>query len=103
MDEVVKKIIEIEATGKAIVKSAEDQKYTVEKELQGKRDQFDKELEAETKAKVDQIRSETERTMNGLIDEQKDSNQSTIDTLIQDYNENHAKYAQEILKKITEV
>ncbi len=103
MDEIVKKIAEIEETAKAIVKSAEDQKYTVEKDLQDKRNQFDQELEADTKKQVDQIRGEADSTMNSLIAEQKDANQSTIDTLIQDYNENHAAYAQEILKKITEV
>ena len=90
MDSIIEKLSDIENTAEAIVEHAEAQKYEIEKKIQAKRDQFDKDLEAE--AKMDQI-----------LEEQREKNRSTIDNLRKEYEENHSAYAQEILKHIIEV
>ena len=42
MDSIVEKLAEIEKTAEAIVEHAEAQKYEVEREIQAKRDAFDR-------------------------------------------------------------
>ena len=84
MDSIVEKLAEIEKTAEAIVEHAEAQKYEVEREIQAKRDAFDRELEMNT-------RDEVER------------NRSAIEDLKKEYEERHTWYARQILKNITEV
>ena len=48
MDSIIEKLSDIENTAEAIVEHAEAQKYEIEKKVQAKRDQFDKDLEART-------------------------------------------------------
>ena len=47
MDSIIEKLSDIENTAEAIVEHAEAQKYGIEKKIQAKRDQFDKDLEAQ--------------------------------------------------------
>ncbi|MCP1100829.1 hypothetical protein M2454_000035 [Aequitasia blattaphilus] len=101
MDSIVEKLTEIENTAKAIVSHAEEQKFEVEKSLQNNRNQFDSNFDAELKKEIGDIRQNSEKKMADLLAEQKKENQHTIDVLIADYDENHGKYAGEILHRIT--
>ena len=56
MDSIIEKLSDIENTAEAIVEHAEAQKYEIEKKIQAKRDQFDKDLEARTQKRLDEIR-----------------------------------------------
>ena len=103
MDSIIEKLSDIENTAEAIVEHAEAQKYGIEKKIQAKRDQFDKDLEAQTQKRLDEIRAEAEAKMVQILEGQREKNRSTIDNLRKEYEENHSAYAQEILKHIIEV
>lgn len=103
MDSIVEKLSDIEETAEAIVTHAEDQKFEIERQLQEKRDKFDQELEAQTQKKLEHIRAEAGAKVEQILEGQRQKNLSTIDALKKDFEENHTVYAQEILKRITEV
>ncbi|MFV0364493.1 MAG: hypothetical protein ACK5LL_15595 [Suipraeoptans sp.] len=103
MDSIVEKLVEIESAARSIVKHAEEEKYSIEHNLQTKRDEHDEKLESDTKDKIKSIRADAEEKMNALLDEQRAKNQSNIDFLIEDFEKNHTAYAKDVLKRIIEV
>ncbi len=103
MKSVIERLAEIEATACAIVEHAEAQKFEVEKEIQAKRDAFDHRMEEETQAKISKIRAEGEEKMNRVLEQEKNKNHAEIDHLKEEFAKNHTVYAQEILKRVTEV
>lgn len=103
MDSIVDKLSDIESTAEAIVDHAETQKPVIEREIQDKRDAFDKELEEKTQAALLDIRSGLKKEMDSILDEQREKNRATIDDLLKDFDENHTKYAKKILSNIVNV
>ncbi|HIW21107.1 MAG TPA: hypothetical protein H9887_03700 [Candidatus Dorea intestinavium] len=103
MDAIVTKLIEIEDAATAIVEHAHEQKYSVDKDLQDQRNEFDATIEADTKRKVQDIRDHSNETMENLLEEQRIKNQSTIDSLVTDFEKNHTAYAKQVLQRIIEV
>lgn len=103
MDSIVNKLTEIEKTASAIVEHAEAQKEVLDKEYDEKRRAFDTQLEAKTQTQIDKIRSELEKNTNRLLESQSGASRSAIELLQKEYEEKHTLYAQEILKKVTEV
>ena len=98
MDSIVEKLAEIEKTAEAIVEHAEAQKYEVEREIQAKRDAFDRELEMNTREEVERIRAEAKEQMDQALEEQRLKNRSAIEDLKKEYEERHTWYARQILK-----
>ena len=92
MDSVINKLTEIEEAADAIVAHAEEQKAVL-----------DKEYEAKTQSELSKIQEELEEDKKRLLDGQSGANAGSIRLLLKEYDENHTKYAQEILKRITEV
>ena len=103
MNSVIEKLAEIEAAAEAVVERAGEQKAEIEKELQEKRDAFDRDVAARTKKALDLIRREREEKMEALLLEQREKNQSVIEELEREYADNHSAYAGSILQKIIEV
>lgn len=103
MDSIVKRLSEIESAAAAIVDHAEAQKAALDEEYQEARRKFDKKLEAKTQDRIAKIRDELERSKAKLIANQAGTNNDFITALQKEYNEKHTDYAQEILKRITEV
>lgn len=103
MESIVKKLSEIEQAAAAIVANAEAQKSILDKEYHEKTKQFDDELESKTQARIKEIKDEHERNLSQLLDEQSGTNTNSIEELKKEYVENHSKYAQDILRRITEV
>lgn len=103
MDSIVSKLSEIEQAAAQVVEHAQIQKTSLEKTIQEKRDQFDADLETETAAKISAIHSERDAKMSDILKKQERANSETIAGLNRDYEENHTRYAQEILKHIIEV
>lgn len=103
MDSIVNKLSDIESVAEAIVEHAEAQKPLIEKEMQEKRDQFDAKLEQDTQEKLLSIRTELKSKTDSILDEQRTKNSDTIDSLLKDFDQNHTKYAQQVLIRITEV
>lgn len=102
MESIVEKLAEIEKTAESIVEHAQARKTEVEREIQAKRDDFDRELDAYTKAELEKIRTQAEAQMDQALEEQRIQNRSEIERLNKEYEKNHTLYAREILKKITE-
>ena len=103
MDSIVKRLSEIESSAAAIVEHAESQKAALDEEYQEARRKFDQELEAKTQDKITAIRRELERSKTSRLVGQTGANNDFISALYHEYNESHTRYAQDILKKITEV
>lgn len=103
MDSIVKKLSEIEAAASAIVEHAEAQKEALDHEYREKRKAFDDDLEARTMTQINQIRSDLERNTQTLLDSQSGNNSEAIIALQKEFDEHHTQYAQDILKRITEV
>lgn len=103
MESVIKKISEIESAASAIVANAESQKESLECEYRAKRNAFDKELEDKTMAEIQKIRDELETKTSALLNEQSVENDDSITELQRQFDEYHTRYAQDILKRITEV
>lgn len=103
MDSIVEKLDEIEKTAEAVVEHAREQKGEIEKEIQEKRDAFDRRLNQETSKELERIRSEAEKQMNQALEEQRVKNRSSIEALKKEYEKYHTQYAQEIMRNILEV
>lgn len=103
MESVIEKISEIETAASAIVANAEKQKESLDHEYRAKRNAFDAELEEKTMAKIQSIRSDLETRITTLLNEQSVENDDSITSLQQQYDEHHTRYAQDIIKRITEV
>ncbi len=103
MESVIKKISEIESAASAIVSNAEKQKEALDHEYRAKRNAFDQDLEEKTMAKIQAIRDDLETRTSALLNEQSVDNDDSITGLQRQYDEHHTRYAQDILKRITEV
>lgn len=103
MESVIKKISEIESAASAIVANAERQKESLDHEYRARRNAFDEELENKTMAEIQKIRDDLETKTSALLNEQSTWNDDSITELQRQYDEHHTRYAQDILKRITEV
>ena len=97
MDSIINKLTEIESAASAIVQHAEAEKSVLDEKYDKKRQDFDKELEAQEIQK--KLEAETSRILSG----QRQERQNELDALQREYEEKHSEYAQEILRRITEV
>ena len=103
MDFIIKKLAKIEETAEAIVENAEKQKFEVEKEIQEKRDEFDRQMDSEVMERVEAIRAEGKKKMDQLLDAEYEKHHEAIDQLETEYAEHHTEYAKEVIKRILEV
>ena len=103
MGSIVDKLTEIESAASAIIVHAETQKETLEHEYQAKRKAFDDTLEQKTAAQISEIRQKLEQDIAVLLDTQSSGTTDSITALEQEYESFHTQYAQDILKRITEV
>ena len=90
MESIINKLTEIESAASAIAEHAELQKSVLD-------------LEQETQAHLQKIREALEADTQTLLDQQAESNDSCVLALKKEYESRHTLYAQEILKRITEV
>lgn len=103
MESIINKLTEIESAASAIAEHAELQKSVLDKEYEEKRKQFDLDLEQETQMHLQKIRESLEADTQSLLNHQAESNDSCVLALQKEYEDRHTMYAQEILKRITEV
>ena len=101
MDSIINKLTEIEDAASAVVQHAEDQKAQLEKEYEEKRKAFDSDLEKKTQARLDSIRAELEKNTSDILGGQTTASEQAILALQKEYEENHTRYAHEILRRIT--
>lgn len=103
MDSILNKLTEIESAAAAIVDHAEAQKEVLDREYHDKRIKFDEDLEEKTSAEIQKIRSDMEERIMAVLDSQSGNHDDALVKLEQEYEQKHTQYAQDILKRITEV
>lgn len=103
MNTIILKLSEIESTANSIIEHAETQKERLDQEMRQKTEDFDKNLAADTKAKLDALQENLEIQKNEQLDLLSRENTTLIQALQNEYKQKHELYAQEILKRITEV
>lgn len=103
MNSIIHKLSEIESAATSIVEHAEAQREMLGQEMQQKTEEFDKKLAADTEAKLDALRSNLKVQMDDQLDLMSSENVTLIQNFQREYKEKHELYAQEILKRITEV
>lgn len=103
MDAIIKKLAVIEETAEAIVENAEKQKFQAEKEIQEKRDAFDRQMDAEVNEQLEKIWAEGKEKMETLLEEERGKHRDSIEALEKEFSEHHTEYAKEIMKRIIEV
>ena len=102
MDNIIKKLSEIEQSASAIVTHAEAEKVMLEQQIQSDRNVFDEKLEKETQNELDEIREGLERQMSEILTRQKRKNASEIEKMQKDFAEKHSVYAEEVVRQIIE-
>ena len=102
MNEIVKKLSEIERTAEAVTAHAEEEKARLEREIQDKRDAFDRELEEKTKKRLVAIQSSLQEQRDRVLQKQGEKNQAVIEEMKADFEEKHTVYAKEIVRHIIE-
>ena len=103
MNSIVSKLSEIEKAAAAVVANAQSQTADLEHETQIRRDKFDADLGQQTEEKIAAIQAELNTKVSAILKTQEDNNSDTIAALEKDYQDNHERYAQEILQRIIEV
>lgn len=103
MDTIIHKLSEIETSACAIVEHAEAQKEILDKEMKKKTDDFDRRLAEDTQKKSDALQKTLETEMATQLSLLRTENETMIRSLKKEYKTKHELYAQEILKRITEV
>lgn len=103
MEDIAKRLSEIEMTARSIVENAEKTKHDQEHDMQVKRDEFDATLEVQTQERIDKIRAELLKNKDQLVGEQKTQNDKAMAALKEDFKAHHTEYAKEILDRLTEV
>jgi len=103
MDEVMKKLSEIEVAASAIVAHAEAQKEVLDQEYKNKTLKFDQELEEKTSARIQEIKDALESDKSKLLEQQSSLSNQEIRNLELQYQEHHTKIAQDIVSRIVSV
>ncbi len=103
MDSILNKLTEIESAAAAIVQHAEAEKTALDDKYDAKRKAFDAELESKTQQRIQTIRDELQAKTDSILNSQNDESNAAIEALQKEYEGKHTDYAQEILRRITEV
>lgn len=103
MDSIIGRLSEVESAAAAIVEHAEAQKALLDEKMKKKREDFERETTAETERKIAEIREKMERDMTSELERLKRENADALNAYRQEYEREHEAYAQEIIKRITEV
>lgn len=100
MEQILKRLSEIENTARLIMDDAEKTKLALSEEAEEKCKAFDKKLEAETAEKVRQIRDGLEKEKDAQIASLRSKTDATFSALDAYYEENHERLARELFQKI---
>ena len=88
MDSIISKLSEVESAAELIVQHAEEQ---------------NRELAADTEKKLSEIRAGMQGSMDSELERLREESAKTINAYKREYELEHERYAQEIIKRITEV
>ena len=103
MGSVINRLTEIEETASSIVDHAEEEKESLNREYDEKTKCFDEALQERTRKKLEAIQARLAKETDGLLHGENGAGDQEIKSLQDEYASRHTEYAQDILKRITEV
>lgn len=103
MNEVIRELYEIEAQAGELMESANVSRQRMQEEKKKQMDEISAELDAEMEGRLTILKTRLEEQAQEEIRRLTEKNQQQIEQLNETYQNNLSRYAQEIVKKITEV
>ena len=100
MEQILRKLSEIETTADEILKDADRKKRALSEETERQCKEFDAVLEKETDAKIRDIRNELEKEKDSRLAALKEDTEQHLVHLDYFYKENHQRISEELFKKI---
>ncbi len=103
MGSVINRLTEIEEAAASIVDHAEEEKEALNREYDEKTRSFDAALQAQTSKKLEAIQARLAKETAELLHGENGAGDREVKALQDEYASRHTEYAQDILKRITEV
>lgn len=100
MEEVIRKLSEIERTAKRIMEGAQQEKEALAEESKKHLADYDNMKEAEISAKIQEIRSTLEKDKENQLNSLRHQTEEFIEAMDQYYEENHKQLAESIYQRI---
>lgn len=102
MDNIIKRISDIEAAASAILDEANIRKKNFAQEMSEKTISFDRELETATANEIAKLRSRMEIEMKEKLAKQKEHAAFIQATIEQEYDEHHTVYVERLFRALLE-
>lgn len=102
MDLVITRLSSIETAAVKIIEAADNEKKTLDQQMNERIQAFDEETEKATRKKLDLIRSRLNDEMQTNLADLQTATEDTIRSIENDYEMNHKKLAAEIIEKMIE-
>lgn len=100
MEDVLKRLYEIESAASAVKKDTERKKLQLEAAMKKKTEQFDADIIQRTNMALAQQKSQLNAQIENELSAQKKEVETVLYSLEQEYNSHHTDLAQEILSKL---
>ncbi len=100
MEQVLKRLYEIESAAEAIMQKADEKKKLMSKEMDEKTAAFDQKIQNETAQTIAHQKEELTKQIQKELEEQKKETERLLLALEQDYQKNHNKLAKQILQSL---
>lgn len=100
MEDVLKRLYEIESAASAVKKDTERKKQQLDAAMKRKTENFDSNLVQRTNMALAQQKAALNAQIEGELTEQKRKMETALHSLEQEYNNHHTHLAQEILSKL---
>ena len=100
MEEVMKRLYEIESAATSIMEHADLQKKKLEQEMAEKTAAFDTQLAEKTAAQISKIKEKLNAQINRELEQQRISTEKLLAELDSIYNNTHSQLAQQIVASL---
>lgn len=100
MSDVISELSKIEDAASDILKDTEIFQKEYAQKIEGEKAQFDEDLAKKTKEHLDQIGASLEKKNKEEINILKEEGQHELDSLEKTFEENHSKWAQDVLSSL---
>lgn len=101
MDNLIKKISEIEAAAASVMDDLSERESAFAAEIQEKTTAFDQKLEEDTAFKLNQLRSYLKEEMQKKLKLEEEKEKETLNTLDNLYKKNHSAFAAKLFAQMT--
>ena len=100
MDEVLRKLSEIETAASRIMEGADLQKKALDQQQEARIAEFDLQVEAEADRELERLRGELSGSVEKDLEAMKKNAEASLAGLEQEYQENHQQLASQIYEKM---